>query len=206
MTCSKAEAALRHAVSVNPKFTAGYALLAQFYMSQKRLEEARAEYAGIVQRDPKANDARTMVGVLLEMQNKRQEAKAWYEASIAANDKLALVANNLAYIYAEEGSKLDEALNLASTAKQGLPNDPDVNDTLGWVYYKRNMPTLAVRPLEESVKAKPDNAIVQYHLGLTYVKLGNKAKAREALETALKLDPQFAGANEARTTLATLDK
>ena len=68
------------------------------------------------------------------------------------------------------------------------------------------MPTLAVRPLEASVRARPENASAQYHLGLTYAKLGNKAKAREALETALKLDPQFAGATEARTTLATLNK
>ena len=128
---AKAEHSFRRAVSVDPKFNDGYAALARFYLSQKRLEEARAEFAGIVQRDSKANDARTMVGLILEMQNKRQEAKSSYQASIAANDKLPVIANNLAYIYAEEGTKLDEALNLASTAKQGMPNDPNVDDTLG---------------------------------------------------------------------------
>ena len=50
------------------------------------------------------------------------------------------------------------------------------------------------------------NASAQYHLGLTYLKLGNKPKAREALEAALKLNPQFAGADEARSALATLGK
>ena len=40
--------------------------------------------------------------------------------------------------------------------------------------------SLAVRPLEDSVKAKPDNPSSQYHLGMTYAKLGNKPKASEA--------------------------
>ena len=38
-----------------------------------------------------------------------------------------------------------------------------------------------------------------YHLGMTYAKLGDKAKARETLERALKLNPKVGGDETART-------
>ena len=33
---------------------------------------------------------------------------------------------------------VDAALPLAETAKEALPDDPSVSDTLGWIYYKKN--------------------------------------------------------------------
>jgi len=52
----------------------------------------------------------------------------------------------------------------------------------------------------------PDNADILYHLGLTYARIGEKAKAREALERALKLNPRLAGAESARRTLASVSQ
>ena len=65
-----------------------------------------------------------------------------------------------------------------------------MDDTLGWIYYKKDLPSLAVRPLEDSLKKRPDNAEVLYHLGLTYAKLGDKAKARDALEPGAEARPE----------------
>jgi len=36
----------------------------------------------------------------------------------------------LAYLYADTGEKIDEALNLAQSAKEQFPDDPHVSDTL----------------------------------------------------------------------------
>ena len=44
-----------------------------------------------------------------------------------------------------------------------------------------------------------------YHLGLTYAKLGDKAKAREMPERAMKLDPKVGG-DEARRVLASVSQ
>jgi tetratricopeptide (TPR) repeat protein len=200
---AKAEQALRRAVSVDPRFTPGYTMLAQLYMQQRRTDEARAEFEGIAKRDPSALGARTMVGWLLETQGKREDAKKWYEATVAGTDSAPVAANNLAFIYAEQGTNLDVALQLATTAKQNLPNDPSVDDTLGWIYYKKDMPALAVKPLQESLRKRPDNAETLFHLGLTYAKLGDKARARDTLERALKLDPKVGG-DEARRVLASV--
>jgi tetratricopeptide (TPR) repeat protein len=181
-------------------------MLAQLYVQQQRLDAARAEFEGMVKRDPRAVGPRTMVGVILEAQSKREEARRWYEATVGQISNAPVAANNLAFIYAEEGTNLDVALQLASGAKEQMPDSAVVDDTLGWVYYKKDLATLAVRPLEDSLKAMPDNADILYHLGLTYAKIGNKAQARQALERALKLNPQLAGAANARQALASVSR
>ena len=202
----KAEEMLRRAVTSDPRYLTGYSMLAQLYMRDRRLDAARSEFETIVKRNPKAVGPRTMVGMILEAQGKREEAKKWYEATVADLGVAPIAANNLAYMYAEEGSNLDTALQLASSAKKELPDNPQVNDTLGWVYYKKDLPSQAVGPLEESVKRMPDNAEVLYHLGMTYAKLGDKAKSRDALERALKLNPKMASAANARQTLSTVSQ
>ena len=67
------------------------------------------------------------------------------------------------------------------------------------------MANLAVKPFEESLKKRPDQPEVLFHLGLAYAKLDEKAKARDALERALKLNPQVGG-EEARRVLASVSK
>jgi tetratricopeptide (TPR) repeat protein len=201
---SRTEETLKHAVAVEPRFLQGYALLAKYYLQQHRLDEARAEFESIVKRDPADAGPRTMVGVILETQGKREDARRWYEATLAKVDNAPVVANNLAMIYADGGTNIDAALELARTAKRGLPNIPEVDDTLGWVYYQNNLPSLALGPLRDSLNERPDQPEVLYHLGLTYAKLGDKASARQNLQRALDLNPSFAGNDRARRMLASI--
>ena len=81
---------------------------------------------------------------------------------------------------------------------------PEVNDTLGWVYYKKGLASLAIAPFQQSLGKDPDNPVYNYHLGLAYNETGETVKAREALERALKAKAPFAGADEARRVLASL--
>jgi tetratricopeptide (TPR) repeat protein len=202
---AKAEQTLRRIVSADPYFHVGYTMLANFYVQHGRMDEARAEFEGLAKRDPSNIGARTMVGILLEMQGKREEARKSFEATVAANENAAIAANNLAYIYAEQGTNLDTALQLATAAKQRNPDDPSIDDTIGWIYYKKDLPSLAVKSLEDSLRRRPDDAEVLLHLGLTYAKLGDKSKSRSALERALKLNPKVGG-EEARKTLADVSR
>ena len=199
------EQALRRAVSVDPRFSMGYAMLADLYLRQKRVDEARAEFEGMAERDPSAVGARTMVGVLFEQQGRNDEARKAYEATVKSTENAPVAGNNLAFLYAQQGTNLDEALQLATAAKQRLPNDPSVDDTIGWVYYKKGLPSLAVKSFEESLRKRPDDAEVLFHLGLTYGKLGENEKARAALERALKLNPDIGGV-EARKALASVSR
>ena len=116
----------------------------------------------------------------------------------------AAAANNLAWIYAERGGNLDVALQLAQTAKGKYPSAPEVNDTLGWVYCKKNLNTQAIFYLEQSLEKDANNPVYLYHMGTAYAQKGEDAKARVFLERALKIKKDFDGAPEARKVLATL--
>lgn len=199
-----AERALREAIDLDSANLVAYGLLGRIYASQKRLNEARVEYEQVARRLPKAPGPPTMVGMLHELQNNKDEARRWYEKAIAADANAPVASNNLAWLTAEQGGNLDVAMQLAQAAKSRLPDSPQVDDTLGWVYYKKGLATLAIGSFQASIQKDPRNAIYHYHLGLAYAKNGDKDKARASLKQALTLNPTFEGAADAQKTLATL--
>jgi len=95
-------------------------------------------------------------------------------------------------------------LQLALSAKREIPGDPGINDTLGWVYAKKNMPGMAIPRFQQAIDTSPKVPLYHYHLGVTYAQAGEDSKARRALERALQLDPRFDGAADARRVLGTL--
>jgi tetratricopeptide (TPR) repeat protein len=135
------------------------------------------------------------------MQQKAPEAKQKYDEVLAIDPRSLIAANNLAYIYAQANENLDRALSLAQTAVEQAPDSPDVRDTLGWVYYKKQLPDLAIRAFEESLAKNPDNPIFHYHLGLAAAKQGNLARARRSYQEALKLKPDYTDAQQALKTI-----
>jgi tetratricopeptide (TPR) repeat protein len=197
----RAEDLYQRALDADPGYMPAYHQLGQVYVREKRLDEARQRYEVAIQRQPTNIAAHTMVAMLLQAQNRNTEAKARYEKILQIDPRSAVAANNLAYMNAEAGTSLDMALQLAQSAKAAYPDEPDINDTLGWVYYKKDLATLAIDPLRQSVERVPTNATYRFHLGMAYLKTGDKEKAREMLQQALKLDPRFDGAADARRAL-----
>jgi tetratricopeptide (TPR) repeat protein len=80
-----------------------------------------------------------------------------------------------------------------------------VDDTLGWVYYKKGLASLAIASFERSAARDPANAGYLYHLGLAQLKNGDKVKAKESLQKALAARLDSKDAAEARKVLAGLD-
>ncbi len=171
---------------------------------QHRLPEATAEFEKLAERQPRATAPLTLAGVLLQLQNKPNEAKTYYQKALDVDPRAAVAANNLAWLYAQDNEKLDIALQLAQTAKAGLPDRHEVDDTLGWVYYKKGLSTLAVAAFQRSVELQPDNPSYLGHLGLAYAQSGDNDRARQTLERALKINGSFEGSDEVRKTLKSI--
>jgi tetratricopeptide (TPR) repeat protein len=116
--------------------------------------------------------------------------------------RAAVASNNLAWMYAEQGQNLDTALNLAQAAKAELPEVAEVSDTLGFVYSKKGLHSLAIPAYEAAVRQAPTNPDYHFRLGLACAEAGEWEKGKRALREALRLKPDFASADEARKTLA----
>ncbi|HAR49960.1 MAG TPA: hypothetical protein DCR81_07670, partial [Smithella sp.] len=67
-----------------------------------------------------------------------------------------------------------------------------------------NVPGTAITYLKEAADKIPDIPVIRYHLGMAYYKKGNRDLAKKELSAALKINPGFAGADEARATLNNL--
>jgi tetratricopeptide (TPR) repeat protein len=195
---------LRSAIEADDTNTSAYAMLGQVYASQGRLADALREFERVVARDPKSVSAQTMTAFLLEGMGRTDEAVKRYARVLELDPRSPVAANNLAWLYADSNRNLDIALSLAQIAKERLPEAADVNDTLAWIYYRKDLPDMALPPLKLAVERAPDNAMYQYHLGLVYLKTGDVETARDSLARALKIDPNFSGAAQARQALALL--
>jgi tetratricopeptide (TPR) repeat protein len=200
----KTEEMLRKAIEADAARSEPYSMLARVYLEQGKMDQALTEFKTLAQREPKSVGARTMVAAILQTQNKRDEAKQAYRETLAVDSTAAVAANNLAWMMTEDNGNLDDALLLVQAARTKLPDSPEVNDTLGWIYYKKGMHDQAIAAFKQSVEKQPTTATFQYHLGLAAAKAGQFTQARQALETALKLDPKGAEAAEAKAALSKL--
>jgi tetratricopeptide (TPR) repeat protein len=133
-----------------------------------------------------------------------EDARDAYSRALQINGDNALARNNLAWLLAEHGGNIDVALNLAQEAQEKLSDNPQVMDTIGWVYYKKGIYKTAERYLKECAERDRGNAVFQYQLGMIEWKLGNRDGARTSLRNALSLDPNLADAASARAALAQL--
>lgn len=200
----RAEELLQLAIDRDPARLEAYGLLGRFYVQQNRLVEATDQYRRLLEKNPRSVSVNTVLGMILEARGDLPAAEQQYQQTLTIDPTAAVASNNLAWIYVSANRNLDQALQLAQTALRSLPEDPHVNDTLGWVYYRKALFPLAVRHLELSVARNPKDPVSQYHLGMAYSRAGTTGKAREALTSALALSPSFDGVHEARSTLAVL--
>ena len=151
-------------------------------------------------------DARPLLqlGLLMDGTGRRDQAKPIYEQILKIQPDHPIALNNLAFIKAEEGQDLDEALTMAQRARQGLPNSPDVMDTLGWIYLKKNLSDDAIRTFKELLATDPNRAAYHYHYGMALLQKGDKPSAKRELETAIRFNPSKDDGAKIRQLLASM--
>jgi tetratricopeptide (TPR) repeat protein len=198
----------------NPGYVPAALLLADTLARSGRRGEAVRAIERSLERQPASVELRIALARLFEQEGRTDDARALYQRIIADHrptnataDMLAIVhrtSARLALLYANQGTNLDEALQLASSAKRFLPDDPEMDDAIGWVHVRRRRARIGVPYLDLAVKAQPDNALFRYHLGAAHEQLGNIGAARAELTRALALDRAFPGAADAQALLAKL--
>ena len=212
-----AEGEFRKSLELDSNYIASYSALGEMFIGLKQEDRAIAEYQKILSIKPDNAAVYTLIGIL-EYSRKNYDAAADnYRKALEKDPNSIYAANNLAWIYADMGKgNLDEALRLAQGVVQKNPNIAGFIDTLGWVYYKKNLNDLAIDQLQKAVAldesaARANNgspsATYQFHLGMALKGKGDKEASRRALEASLRLGEgksNFPYADEAKQALASL--
>lgn len=200
----EAEAAFLKAIELAPDFVKPYYELGVLYASERKLPESEARLLNAVQKNDRDVGVLVLLGVVQNSLGKIDEANKRYRHALDLAPRNTLAANNLAANLSDHGGNLDEALKFAQTAREAAPDDPNVAETLGWVYYRKGLYESAAPLLAEASAKLSKNASVRYHYGMLLAKRGKKKEAAAELSAALAISGRFAGAEEARQTLAAI--
>ena len=185
-----AEAAFKKATELNPDDLTAYQQLATFYRATGRVDESIKTLERSLQEQPNSPRLHERVAILHEMNGDRAKAVASYEKAIELDPNLGEAKNNLAYLLADEkDGDLDRALDLAQEAKALLPDSPQAADTLGWVLYKRGIPSAAIGYLREAAAGlgldEASAGVVHHHLALAYEANEQPDMAKQSAQRAI---------------------
>ena len=212
------EAELNRALEIDRNYLPAYSALANLFIRSKQEDRAIAEYQKIMAIRPDNPAPYVLVGIIEDQRKNYDAAIDNYRKALERDPDNAIAGNNLAWLFAVTGKgNLDEAVRLAQGVVQKNPSIAGFIDTLGWVYYKKNLHTAAVEQLRKAVtmneaQARAANitpsATYHYHLGMALKEKGDKEESRRELETAIRLSEKekaaFAELDDARKALATL--
>jgi len=149
-------------------------------LAMQTFQEVKKEFPDYAQAD-------FAMGALNDRLGNKKEALKLYEDVLEKNPKHTASLNNAAYLYVENYSNPEKALELAMKAYRQDSSNPGIIDTMGYVLYKNGRYAEAQRLLEKAVTLLSKNATVAYHLALAQNKLGEKEKTVQTLKKALSL-------------------
>jgi tetratricopeptide (TPR) repeat protein len=208
------ESDLRAAIDKGVPGIQAHMVLAGLYVQLGRTEEAIAMLQTARKLAPGDTDVPFQLAALFEREGRLDDARQMYEEVLRLNQDMPVVKNNLAWLLANSpnpsAADLDRALELAQSAKEALPNNPSVADTLGWVMYKKEVCPAAISLFHEAIAAYPEShplrGTVRYHLARGYECNGETERAISELQRALDEVPSFAERKETEQLLEKLRK
>lgn len=211
---ASAEAELLASIELDADYLPAYSTYASLLASQKRADEAIAQYKKVLEKRPTAQ-IYTMLGILEDGRGNTAEAEANYRKALEIAPETAIAANNLAWLIVDNSGNLDEALQLASGVVAKNQNVAEYYDTLGWVYLRKGLTSPAIEQLKKAVSldevnsqktGTAPNAGYRVRLGMALAKAGDKTSARREVEMSLKYADALSQreVTEARNVLASL--
>lgn len=152
-----------------------------------------------------ASDNVALLNFLAQTYNRagqREQARRMFQDALSKDPNNPRTMNNLAYLMADLGTDLDQALTLANRAKQRLPNLVEVSDTIGWIYLKKNLSDSASDVFRDLNSKVPDNATFRLHYCMALAQKGDKAGASRECHTAMNLKPSKEDLDQIKQVLA----
>jgi tetratricopeptide (TPR) repeat protein len=189
-----AEAELKKAFEIDDTYLPAYSSYASILVARNQTGEAIVQYKKVVEKKPSAA-VHTLIGMLEESRGDRTEAESNYRRALEIAPDSPIAANNLAWLIAENQGNLDEALTLAQMAVNKHQTAAGYYDTLGWIYFKKELYSPAVEQLKKAValdEAEANrnggiaNSAYRLRLGMALASAGDKPSARKEVEISLQ--------------------
>lgn len=205
----EAEASFGKAIQLDKHDVDAWLKFSRVQATRGAPEEAIASCQHALESNPGEAAFHVLIGQLYESKRNWDKAKEAYLKALEISPHNPLASNNLAYVMLQSGDNPDLAIPLAETARRGMPDSPQVADTMGWVFYQKGDYKSAIDQFQDALKLAekgkfPDDPTVHFHLGLAYEKTGQPALARQQLRRVLQIDPKNSNAEDVKKLLLQL--
>jgi len=164
-----------------------YSLLAGIYVNKQELTAGHDILTTGIELYPDDVQLSFEFALLLEKEDRQNEAIARMEKVLEMQSNHAEALNYLGYIWADNSVHLDKALGYINKAITLKPNNGFIMDSLGWVYFRMGELEKARTALEQAIILQPEDPYIHEHMGDIYQKSGQKDKARDAWQKSKRL-------------------
>ena len=127
-------------------------------------------------------------GAACERSGDYEVAENLLAKAITLNPENSDAFNYLAYMWAEKGINLDQALDYIHHALDIEPDNGAYLDTLGWILFKKERYEKALEFIENAHAMMPDDPTIMNHLGDVLAGMGRENQALEAWENSFQSD------------------
>ena len=158
---------------------------AQVLREAGRFQEALAVQTQAVEQFPDSSDLLYEQAMLADKAGQPALMEQLLRKLIAREPDYHHAYNALGYALADRGVRLHEARELIQKALSLAPDDPYIQDSLGWVEFRLGNPTEAKRLLEAAYLKRPDVEI-SAHLGEVLWSMGQQERARQVWSQGMK--------------------
>ena len=173
----------------------------------RRKGDAGAAVASLTRASELLPDQPVVLGTLalvLDGSGKKEEAEQAYRGTLQLDPDNATAMNNLAFLLAERGEDLDQALGFARRARELMPEDPDMIDTAGWVQFKRKRTDEAIGLFADALGKDPGNEGYRQHLLLALEGTADRSAPMDELKSLLVGESSPAGIGKVLDLLKTM--
>ena len=168
-------------------------LLASVHSQQRDFPTAIDEFESIIRdyaRDKATvRSAQMSLSSLYISKGDQDKAESILEDVLKEDPEDPGVNNDLGYLYADRGKKLEQAEAMIRKAVKSAPDNAAYLDSLGWVLFRREKYREAIEWLEKAIKLPGgEDATIVEHLGDNFEQLGEKDEALKNWKRALKIE------------------
>ena len=162
-----------------------YFMAGNICLQLNRFEAAATNLEMAVKLAPRMVRFQVALGLAYTLLNEPARAAQVYEGILSETPDDPVTLNNLAVAYAKSGQNLDRALQLIRRAVAALPNNLEIQDSLGLVCSVAGQHAEAIPLLQQVVRQAPERGGAHYYLAKSLLALGRRAEALPELRAAL---------------------
>jgi tetratricopeptide (TPR) repeat protein len=192
----EAKKRLEKLIADNPKDTEAIMALANILRGRKEFAQCADAYGKAIANVAVPEKSNWVMfyfrGICYERSKQWPKAEADLKKALELYPDQPLVLNYLGYSWIDQGTNLEDGMNMIRRAVEQRPDDGYIVDSLGWANFRVGNYPEAVKELERAVELKPDDPTINDHLGDAYWRVGRVLEAHFQWSHAkdLKPDPE----------------